>query len=406
MPQESLAIRPRSARLQVRGAVCAVIVFAFAALMPAGGIRPASLRHRLPSPCRSLSAGRVKGATGYGSPIFSADSSAFVAVCNNYAIKVWDCRTLEPLTGPLRQEHIKSYGLSTDGKFAFSSDNNSVRVWDVSTSKLISAISATDNQLDFVSISADGKWLVTIANDDKPPVAIWRVGEAHPTRWLAQSSPAFSAVFDPSGKWIVTDDGGIHLFRVQSVREILPPVFTDDRHFYRVRIGFDPSGRRVLVPQDCGYTVVETATGKELSAVKFGFEVNTNRARFSTDGKFIAVTTLHNLAYGDARIYDALSGQLRDEIGSGVGDCWIGPAGTGAAATVRGRIEARTLGRERRSEAPEHWLHLVYQPGLLVAPERRGQGIGGCVAAETMTGITTAIRAAVSEVYSLRVAIP
>jgi WD40 repeat protein len=272
-------------------------------------------------------AGRVKGATGYGSPIFSADSSAFVAVCRNYAIKVWDSRTLEPVTGPLPQEHIKSYGLSADGKIAFSSDTNSVRVWDVASSKLISAVRATENQLGFVSISADGKWLVTIANDDKPPVAIWRIGDARPTRWLAQSSPIFSAVFDPSGKWIVTDDGGIHLFGVESGREIFPPVFSDDRHFYLVRIGFDPSGRRVLVPQDCGYTVVETATGKDLSAVRFEFDVNTNRARFSIDGKFISVTTRHNLAYGDARIYDAETGQLRHEIGSGVGDCWIGPGG-------------------------------------------------------------------------------
>ena len=282
-------------------------------------------------------AGPVQEGDDYSFMAFSRDSSAFLA--KKYSpgkprwdrVRLWDARSLKPLTEPLVQDtEIWYCGVTAHGKMVFTADRKAIRLWDVATSKLRSTIKVMDEKLLYrVDFSADGTRFTTIVKDEHA-VAVWRTGDARPTLLLPHERGPSSAVFDPTGTRIITDDGLFHVFATDSGREICPPIGSDNEYFSEVKVRFDSSGHRLLVPQGHGFTLIDLPTGKTLTDVKIA-DPKVDKVydvQFSVDDTKISVTTVGGmLVDGPARIYDAATGKFEREIGSAVVECKIGPGG-------------------------------------------------------------------------------
>lgn len=135
---------------------------------------------------------------GYIDPTFSGNSRRFIAITDhamNETARVWDVSTLKPLcnslpaTGP-------DYGLTFHGKIAFTTDDKTIRFWNVDTSKLIRATKITQGELKDVAISPDCTQFLAIVKGEQA-VEVWHTGEARPRLLIKQD--AVDVAFDPTG---------------------------------------------------------------------------------------------------------------------------------------------------------------------------------------------------------------
>jgi WD40 repeat protein len=263
---------------------------------------------------------------GYAQPLFSGNSRRFIAFKRESA-RVWDVSTLRPLCDPLPVAS-PAWGLNFDGKIAFTSDFQTVRFWNVDTSKLICATKVTDGKLRGAAISPDGGQFLTFA-EGEDAVKVWRTGETRPRRIIKQG--VLDAAFDPTGTRIVTRGGwDTRICSAETGKDLYPPVAYPSHILLEFATLFDPKGRWLLVYEYDGVAVVDLATGKTHFEVPLdrpwtGSAEEVKSAHWSADGRRIV------LAYGftphPARIYDAATGKLERTVGSNVSHCWLGPRG-------------------------------------------------------------------------------
>lgn len=304
------------------------------------------------------------GYARFGPPILSGDSSSFIAISGSGA-RVWDCRTFRPASRLLQQDNVQFYGLTADGKKAFTADEHTVRIWDVARSELLDEARLSDRDLEWVSLSPDGTLLLTIAKGEKS-VAVWQTGKAKPLLKLAHEREPATAIFDPTGSRIATDDGLIHIFAVDSGHEVCPPIGIDyECDFGQSRVSFDCTGKKLLVPKARGYAIIDARSGKALSEVRYSDrDESAFHVRWSADGLLVSMTTQRAVGYGPARIYDAATGKLEREIGSDIYDCWIGTGRQWAPLRPEGaKLELWDLARARK-------LHSLDAYGAYVSPDR------------------------------------
>jgi WD40 repeat protein len=231
-------------------------------------------------------------------------------------VRVWDLYTARPLSGPLPFNW--DYGLSADGKIAFTTDTEHIRVWDVATSRQLWTIELHHGQLDSVAISPDGTEIAAISEVDKS-VKIWRIGSDKPRLSIKQTEASISVDFDPTGKRIATISGRVQIYDAQTGNQLVPELYAatdwDIRHL------FDSTGRRFLELLDGVTRVIDTATGQALLRIESKEIVD--EAGWSADSDKILVRESHHMVY---HIYDAANGTLERTIGGDVNDvtrAWI-----------------------------------------------------------------------------------
>lgn len=220
---------------------------------------------------------------------FSRDGAAVLTGREDGTVRVWDTRTLKPLTDPLPHPGRQWYQLSADGSTVFTAGGNEVRFWDVATSKLVSMTAIAGERLALADASADGTRFVTVGLDELDTVRVWHAGAARAVALLRHKFPVLSAEFDPSGGRIVTHErvGTFHVWDAETGRAVCPPITGDDESFrdgpYQAR--FDPVGRRLVVPRKRGFAVADLATGRVLAEGHWpDDQAETARVRFGGDG--------------------------------------------------------------------------------------------------------------------------
>ena len=228
--------------------------------------------------------------------------------------RVWDLVAVKPLSGPLPMGWL-DYGLSFDGKIAFTTDHKHVWVWDVTTSRLRWTLELNQTNLGGVAISPDGTEIVAISEADKS-VKVWRIGSAEPR--LSINQDALHPDFDPTGKRIMTFDGFLHIDDARSGHEL----FAGISDTFGGRHRFDSTGRRYLILDEPGGAhVIDTATGKTLLTINSSYSIK--GARWSVDSDKIVLVADHA-----AQIYDAATGKLeRTIVGDDMFDFWVLPGG-------------------------------------------------------------------------------
>ena len=313
-----VGVRPiLSISLAIAGCCLAASVFA-------EDIRPPAI----PTTAESIGpfqyVGQVNGTADPGPSRFCRDGAVFTT-SDNKAARVWEARTLKPLTEPLRQPDLGLFGVSADGKTAFTANDLEVRIWDVATSKLRSSTRAASVRLLSVDISPDGRDFLTVDVGDHP-ISSWHAGEARPR--FSLDGAAISAEFNPAGTAFVVNlhRKEFRLHAADTGRVLFAPIPSDDTYFTPCRARFTLDGRRLVAARKFGFVVVDTTTGKTLTKIELNNGEEVREVRFSPDGQSVVLPD-QSANPGAVRVYDIATGKLQHKFGSKIDDCQIIPGG-------------------------------------------------------------------------------
>ena len=103
-----------------------------------------------------------------------------------------------------RVNRVNSAQFSPDGKYIVTaSDDNTARVWDAKTGEPVTEPLKHEDSVNSAQFSPDGKYIVTASYDYTARVWDAKTGEPV-TESLRHEGPVYSAQFSPNGKYIVT----------------------------------------------------------------------------------------------------------------------------------------------------------------------------------------------------------
>ena len=157
--------------------------------------------------------GTLKGHSGaVGEVTFSPDAKSLAS--GGEAVRIWDVDT-----GAIRRilrghtKSVESVAFDADGKrLASGGFDNTARVWDVATGKLLVTVQQ-DNPVLTVAISPDGKTFASASSGGgtassarrRPTVQVWDSATGRPLATLPdQPSQVFAMLFTPDGKSLIT----------------------------------------------------------------------------------------------------------------------------------------------------------------------------------------------------------
>ena len=161
------------------------------------------------------------------------------------------------------QSHVQSLVFSSDDKRLVTGAVDGAHLLDVSTGKEIRSFHKKDNVHWQVFLSADDKWLVTSAGDQKRRVTtLWDLETGKEIRSFA--GYAWATALSRDGKWLVTgDDDTARLWDVATGKEVR--AFSG--HTSQISaVALTRDGKKLLTAGsgDCSLRLWDLATGQEL----------------------------------------------------------------------------------------------------------------------------------------------
>jgi WD40 repeat protein/tRNA A-37 threonylcarbamoyl transferase component Bud32 len=240
---------------------------------------------------------------------FSPDGKLWATGIENKDIQIWDTETGQ-LLRQLHGHEDRPYGLafSGDGRYLASAGDHdrTVRVWEVETGKTVHILEHTDRAYGVV-FSPDGKRLLTVEFFPANTVRLWDVSSGKLLGTMrGHSNEVRAYTFSPDGKRIATGawdqticlwDGhaGNHLATLKGHRGWINSV------------DFNADGTRLIsASQDQTVRLWDVATG-ELLSVLHGHKGDVVDARFSADAR----TIISGSADGSIRLWDAQRAERR-----------------------------------------------------------------------------------------------
>ncbi|KAJ7441009.1 hypothetical protein B0H11DRAFT_2292493 [Mycena galericulata] len=226
----------------------------------------------------------LKHDMGIKSVCFSPDGVQAITGSDDNTVRIWDLSTgkeLHKLEG--HEGSVNSVSFSPDGLHAISgSDDNTVRIWDVSTGEQLHKLEGHEDTVNSVSFSPDG--LRAISGSDDNTVRIWDVSTGEQLHELEGHEGIVTSVsFSPDGLRAISasDDSTVRIWDV-STREQLHKL---EGHERRVNtVSFSPDGLRAIsASDDSTVRIWDVSTGEQLHKLE-GHEMTVNSVSFSPDG--------------------------------------------------------------------------------------------------------------------------
>jgi WD40 repeat protein len=232
----------------------------------------------------------IRVLTGYQNPAlsvaFSPDGKSLASGSGNRTIHLWQVdsgRKISALTE--HQSWVWSVVFSPDSKSLASSDDTTVRLWQVDSGE-IRALTGHQNTVRSVAFSPDGKSLAS-GSDDKT-VHLWKIDSGRKVRVLTgHQKTVLSVAFSPDGTSLASgsDDKTVRLWQVDSGREIR--ALTGHQDTVR-SVAFSPDGKSLASgSDDKTIRLWQVESGRKMRALT-GHQNTVLSVAFSPDGKSLA----------------------------------------------------------------------------------------------------------------------
>ena len=235
--------------------------------------------------------------------VYSADGTR-LAVSSSIGIWLYDAHTGDEVV--LIPERVSELALSSDGStLASSSNNDTIRLWDVASGQLKATLKGHTAKISSVAFSPDGATLASGSYDYT--VRLWDVAsgkikatlEGH-THWIGSVSFSPDGAALASGSW----DATVRLWDVASGKT--KAILGHNRAVFSV--SFSPDGTTLASGSYDGTILLwDVASGKIKAALK-GHTAWIGSVSFSPDGATLASGSWD----ATVRLWDVASGQMQD----------------------------------------------------------------------------------------------
>ena len=252
---------------------------------------------------------------------FSRDGKILASAADGKgAIYLWDVHTgklLRTITGHPDKIYTSTYApigptlasvaYAPDGlTLASSGPDSKIRLWDVSTSKLIKTITTDMRSVDSVVYSPDSETLASVSEWHNN-IYLWDVQTGELLKVLTgHTDTVDSLAYAPDGKTLASESGdGTVRFWDADTGELLKTI--SGHTFYARSVKFSPDGGTLASSEMADYTIVlrDVKTGKILKAL-VGHTDNACSVAYSPDGEVLASGSWN----GPIRIWDVQTGEL------------------------------------------------------------------------------------------------
>ena len=242
---------------------------------------------------------------GFQVASFSPDGKRIATLTGSDTVRVWDVQTSRPVSPPMKHKGaVVSIHFSPDGRWVLTaSEDHTAQVWDAQSGQPISPPLQHEDALNSASFSPDGKWVVTASRDKTARVWNAQTGQPvspplqhHDTVWLAS--------FSPDGRWVVTasQDKTAQVWDAQTGQPISPPLAQQDGV---TCAHFSPDGKWVVTAsQDKTARVWDARTGQPVSP-PLEHQESVHSAIFSPDGRWVVTASDDKTG----RVWDARTGK-------------------------------------------------------------------------------------------------
>ncbi len=271
----------------------------------------------------------LKGHTSFVTGVlFSADGKGVISAGKDRTLRVWDLGAKKDVAtfkgaGEFFALAVhKDQILSADGKFNKEKKawEGEIKFWDGKSDKASKSIKGHEQTIQSVSISADGKYLVSASEDGT--AKIWDLAAAKETQNLkGHTGTVYSAAFSSDGKHVATGshDGSVKIWDAASGKELgafkieKTEKKVDDKTKKEIvtkiagreftHVAFTKDSKKVIAANLEGEIKILDLAGKQLQEFKvadgiWGFDV-------SKDGSKLAVgtwgKTIHILNVSDGK---------------------------------------------------------------------------------------------------------
>lgn len=305
---------------------------------------------------------------------FAADGHTFATESTRSQVMLWDARTAKLISKPIDAK-VSAFCLTADGRRLFTGADGEVCVWDVATSTRSAVAHVQKGQMNCLDAPSDGSRFLVVADEDPTVITVWNASSERPTELYQHKYPheILWTQFDPTGTYIIAEElsGPAHLFRAASGRDVCPPIETQNEPMSSTVYSaqFDPAGRRVVVPLENGFKVLQSDSGKMTTSSHLGDRFAPRQLSFSGDGSLLAVATWNQPDDNIGRpvfVFDAATARLVRKFGSmsRISTCQIAAGGRWALCN-------------HTNSAPEVWdlSTGVAVETLSVAGERAGDAL-------------------------------
>lgn len=202
------------------------------------------------------------------SVLVSPDGQTLFSGSDDKTIKIWELSTgklIRTLSG--HTHYIYALAISPDGKTLFSTGaDNNIKIWELSTGKVIRILSGHFDTIYALAINPDGQTLVSVSNDKTIRIWQWNTGQLNTI--AGHSGTIFSLAITPDGKTLVSgsDDKTIKIWELNTGRQIRN-LTGHSSTVYTVAISLDG---QMLISGGSDHTIKiwQLSTGKQLGTLR------------------------------------------------------------------------------------------------------------------------------------------